>query len=107
MRITYDGILDPDDPASGSASTRFSELEDTALTAEWVTTRGYWPNVRSAFVELLVTSPNAVKAADSPPNPAAKVAEDLGYGLPNDRHHYQIFSTGIALRPLTPWAVSP
>ena len=107
MRVTYDGILDPSDPAATGSETRFSELAGTVPTAQWVTSKGYWPNVHSAFVELLVTSPDAIRSAAAPPNPDAQVADDLGYGLANDRRHYQVFNTAIALRVRTPWTVPP
>ena len=107
MRVTYDGILDPNDPAATGSETRFSELAGTVPTAQWVTSKGNWPNVHSAFVELLVTSPEAVKSVAAAPNPAAQGAEDLGYGLANDRRHYQVFNTAVALRARAPWAVPP
>lgn len=105
MQITYDGELPRTDGERSSTVTRFSDMTSSVPTASWVTANGYWAEVHSANVELLVTGVESVKRVDSAPNPDASAAGDLGYGLASDRRYYQPFSTVIALRVRAPWWV--
>ena len=106
MQITYDGMLDSSDGEFSNTVTRFSEMASSVPTASWITTNGYWANVQSANVELLVTGVESVKSDASAPNPDASGAGQLGYGLGEDRRYYQAFTTVVALRVRSPWVVT-
>jgi hypothetical protein len=106
MRVTYDGVLDPSEALATSPEQRFGDITNQVTNASWVSTRGYWPNVQSARIELLATAPDEVRSAAAPPTDATS-ANALGHGLPADRRIYKAFTTTIALRVRSPWVVTP
>jgi hypothetical protein len=107
MRITYSGDSDGD----GNLDFR-AEDTTTIHNAEWVTDNDAWTGVRSATVELLLTTEmessalNATRPArsDWPPNDGKSIDPDtLGAAYTEDRRFYQRFRFEVALRPSTLW----
>lgn len=110
MRVTYSGDSDGD----GNLDFR-AEDTTTIHNAEWVTDNGAWAGVRSATVELLLTTElenSALQATrpasiDWPPNDGTATDPDddtLGAAYEDeDRRFYQRFRFEVALRPSTLW----
>jgi type II secretory pathway component PulJ len=89
LRVTYDGQ---------DGATRFSEPPAT------VTANNHWGRVASARIELLVTSDDEVRRADTLPALAAPNSpRDLGQDLKADRRLYEAFNATVAIRSLAPW----
>jgi hypothetical protein len=118
MRVTYSG----DSNADGALDFRADDTGDDLPTAQWVSAKGAWAGVRSATVELLVTTGTDGSAestrpparGDWPPNEEdGEDGEDskdvhpdtLGASYPEDRRLYQRFRFEVALRPSTLWTV--
>ncbi len=89
LRVTYDGQ---------DGATRFSEPPAT------VTANNHWGRVASARIELLVTSDDEVRGADTLPALAAPHSpRGLGQDLKADRRLYEAFNATVAIRSLAPW----
>lgn len=103
MRVTYGGDADGD----GTLDFFPDDTGNDMPTAAWVTTKGYWPGVYSARVELLVgSSADNVRSRSATPSDSAWPGGDtdrLGTGLPADRRLYERFTVTVALRARTPW----
>ena len=112
MRVTYTGDADGD-----GALDFFADDTGTVPTAAWVSGEDAWPNVRSAAVELLVTTAQdgVVTKSKAPASSAwppgsgdgAVAVDTLGKGLPQDRRLYERFVINVATRSRTPWYIAP
>ncbi len=107
MRVTYSGDIDGD----GALDFRADDTSPIP-TAAWVSGNDAWSGVRSATVELLLTTESSSGATASsrpassnwPPNDGVSIDDDtLGAAYPADRRNYQRFRFDVALRPSTPW----
>jgi hypothetical protein len=109
LRVTYTGDSD------GDGQTDFrADDHDTLRTAAWVSANDAWDAVRSASVELLLTT-DADNTAMEPSKPADWMPEDwandvgddaLGAAYDqDDKRLYQRIRFDVALRPSTPWAI--
>jgi hypothetical protein len=106
VRLTYSGVL-PDGTGYHAHDT------SVVHTAAWVSANNGWSRVRSASLELLLTTEQsgvvreAVAPArnDWPPNTGnGDIADDtLGKGLPADNRRYQRFLVNVAMRASIPW----
>ena len=111
MRVTYS----VDSNGDGALDYRAEDTTGAIKTAKWVTDEGYWAGVRSASVELLLTtelehgSATAARPArsDWPPNHGSGLDPDtLGYAYQADNRLYQRIRFEVALRPSTFWTVT-
>jgi hypothetical protein len=109
LRVTYTG--NSDGKPTGAIDFR---AEDTSEihTAHWVTDNNAWAGVRSASVELLMTTEAAhtASAASAPARaswpPGGSNADTLGAGYGADHRLYQRFRFDVAFRSATPWYVT-
>ncbi|MGB5834885.1 MAG: prepilin-type N-terminal cleavage/methylation domain-containing protein [Thiohalocapsa sp.] len=111
MRVTYTGDLDNDGTIDFA-----SEDSEPVPNAAWVSRNNAWSGVRSAALELLVTTEASGVATERkapardhwPPNAGdGSIASDtLGKDLPADDRLYQRFLINVAMRSRTPWYVS-
>jgi len=94
MRVTYDGT---------SGNQRLRAMTDNP-DAAWVETQGLWDSVDSLRVELLTTWDEEVLSEVSRPSGWRDGhAEDLGFGMDEDRRIYQAFDLTAATRSRTKW----
>jgi hypothetical protein len=107
MRVTYTGDSDGD----GEIDFRADD-QAPIPTATWVTAKDAWEGVRSASVELLLTteSPRTATQASAParntwpPNSGDAIdADTLGADYPPQSRLFQRFRFDVALRVTTPW----
>jgi hypothetical protein len=109
MRVTYTG------DSTGDGQTDFrADDHDTLRTAAWVSANNAWAGVRSASVELLLTT-DAANTAMEPSKPAEWIPEDWAKDVGDDalgddydeedNRLYQRIRFDVALRPSTPWAI--
>jgi prepilin-type N-terminal cleavage/methylation domain-containing protein len=106
MRVTYTGDTDSDNELDF-----FADDTDPIPTATWVSGKKAWSGVRSAEIELLVSTGNnhvtrmakAPAKASWPPGNGSVVSDTLGAGLTADTRLYERFVTTVAMRARTPW----
>jgi hypothetical protein len=109
LRVTYTGNSE----GKPTGAIDF-QAEDTSPipTAAWVTDADAWAGVRSASVELLMTTEAAhtASAASEPARsswpPGGLDADTLGADYAADHRLYQRFRFDVAFRSATPWYVT-